>query len=53
MARRLTDVPNFVFLPGHRILITKFIDEFKAQEQLKSRLSRKRTATCHLTLAIQ
>jgi len=34
------------FLPGHRILIANFINDFKAREQLNSRLSRKRAATC-------
>jgi len=46
IARNLSNVPNFIFLPGHRILIANFINDFKAREQLNSRLSRKRAATC-------
>ena len=46
IARNLTNVPDFIFLPGYRILIAKCINDFKAREQLNSRLSRKRTATC-------
>ena len=34
--------PPFVFLPGHRFLIAKFIDDVKARHTLNSKLSRKR-----------
>ena len=41
IARNLTNVPDFIFLPGHRILIAKCINDFKAGEQLNSCLRRK------------
>ena len=47
VAKNLTNVPNFVFLPGHRILIAKFINDFKAREEINSRLARKRPTTGH------
>jgi len=36
--------PPFVFLPGHRFLIAKFISDVKAKQALNNKLSRKRPA---------